>query len=64
MNLALNDISTFKYFVDKAKSNFESHKDYKQYLNQIKDSIRNIDRVRSRDAQSSISNRNKRKRNS
>ena len=51
MNLALNDISTLNTLVDKAKSNFESHKDYKQYLGQIKDSIRNIDRVRSRDAQ-------------
>ena len=51
MNLALNDISTLNTLVDKAKSNFESHKDYKQYLGQIKDSIRNIERVRSRDAQ-------------
>ena len=51
MNLALNDISTLNTLVDKAKSNFESHKDYKQYLGQIKDSIRNIDRVRTRDAQ-------------
>ena len=51
MNLALNDVSNLNTLVDKAKSNFESHKDYKQYLNQIKDSIRNIDRVRSKDAQ-------------
>ena len=51
MNLALNDISNLNTLVDKAKTNFESHKDYKQYLGQIKDSIRNIDRVRSRDAQ-------------
>ena len=45
MNLALNDISTLNTLVDKAKSNFESHKDYKQYLGQIKDSIRNIDEL-------------------
>ncbi len=51
MNLALNDISNLNTLVDKAKTNFESHKDYKQYLGQIKDSIRNIDRVRTRDAQ-------------
>ena len=51
MNLALNDISTLNTLLIKLNQILKAHKDYKQYLGQIKDSIRNIDRVRSRDAQ-------------
>ena len=51
MNLALEDITNFNLIIDSAKSNFESHKDYKQYLGDLKDSITNVERVRSRDGQ-------------
>mgnify|MGYP001385849121 FL=1 len=51
MNLALEDITNFNLIIDSAKSNFESHKDYKQYLGDLKDSIANVERVRSRDGQ-------------
>jgi hypothetical protein len=43
--MAMDDISAFNSLIDKAKGDFESHKDYKFYSKLINANIRNISRV-------------------
>ena len=44
--MAMDDISAFNSLIDKAKGDFESHKDYKFYSKLINANIRNISTVR------------------
>ena len=41
-NMAMTDINSFNALIDKAKSDFESHRDYKFYSKLIASNIRNI----------------------
>ena len=45
-NMAMSDISQFNALVDKSKSDFESHRDYKFYSKLINANIRNISTVK------------------
>ena len=45
-NMAMNDISQFNALIDKSKSDFESHRDYKFYSKLINANIRNISTVK------------------
>ena len=45
-NMAMNDISQFNALIDKAKGDFESHRDYKFYSKLINANIRNISTVK------------------
>ena len=49
--MAMEDISAFNSLIDKAKGDFQSHKDYKFYSKLINANIRNISRVSSSKAQ-------------
>jgi len=44
--MAMEDVSAFNSIIDKAKGDFESHKDYKFYSKLINANIRNISTVR------------------
>jgi len=50
-NMAMEDISAFNSLIDKAKGDFESHKDYKFYSKLINANIRNISTVRGKKGQ-------------
>ena len=45
-NMAMNDITQFNALIDKSKSDFESHRDYKFYSKLINANIRNISTVK------------------
>jgi len=45
-NMAMTDINSFNALIDKAKSDFESHRDYKFYSKLINANIRNISTVK------------------
>tara|TARA_R100001163_G_C5062832_1_gene199991 strand:- start:770 stop:2443 length:1674 start_codon:yes stop_codon:yes gene_type:complete len=45
-NMAMKDINSFNSLIDKAKSDFESHRDYKFYSKLINSNIRNISNVK------------------
>ena len=45
-NMAMSDITQFNALIDKAKSDFESHRDYKFYSKLINANIRNISTVK------------------
>jgi len=45
-NMAMEDINSFNSLIDKAKSDFESHRDYKFYSKLINSNIRNISTVK------------------
>ena len=45
-NMAMSDISQFNALIDKSKSDFESHRDYKFYSKLINANIRNISTVK------------------
>jgi hypothetical protein len=49
--MAMEDISAFNSLIDKAKGDFESHKDYKFYSKLINANIRNISTVRGKKGQ-------------
>lgn len=49
--MAMDDISAFNSLIDKAKGDFESHKDYKFYSKLINANIRNISTVRGKKGQ-------------
>jgi len=49
--MAMDDISAFNSLIDKAKGDFESHKDYKFYSKLINANIRNISSVRGKKGQ-------------
>jgi hypothetical protein len=49
--MAMEDISAFNSIIDKAKGDFESHKDYKFYSKLINANIRNISTVRGKKGQ-------------
>ena len=49
--MAMDDISQFNSLIDKAKGDFESHKDYKFYSKLINANIRNISTVRGKKGQ-------------
>jgi len=50
-SMAMEDISAFNSIIDKAKGDFESHKDYKFYSKLINANIRNISTVRGKKGQ-------------
>lgn len=50
-NMAMEDISAFNSLIDKAKGDFESHKDYQFYSKLINANIRNISTVRGKKGQ-------------
>ena len=50
-SMAMEDISAFNSMIDKAKGDFESHKDYKFYSKLINANIRNISTVRGKKGQ-------------
>lgn len=50
-SMAMEDISAFNSLIDKAKGDFESHKDYKFYSKLINANIRNISTVRGKKGQ-------------
>jgi len=50
-NMAMEDIGAFNAIIDKAKTDFESHKDYKFYSKLINANIRNISTVRGKKGQ-------------
>jgi hypothetical protein len=45
-NMAMTDINSFNALIDKSKSDFESHRDYKFYSKLINANIRNISTVK------------------
>ena len=45
-NMAMSDINSFNALIDKSKSDFESHRDYKFYSKLINANIRNISTVK------------------
>jgi len=49
--MAIEDVSAFNSLIDKAKGDFESHKDYKFYSKLINANIRNISTVRGKKGQ-------------
>jgi len=50
-NMVMEDIGAFNAIIDKAKTDFESHKDYKFYSKLINSNIRNISTVKGKKGQ-------------